>query len=425
MSTSGERWSSTAATARGSSHMQTGAPNQDAHAVTAVVGDDSRWVAAVADGHGGSRYIRSDRGSRLAVDLAVRLGLELVAARGRSAADAAQELPARLLPAWRSAVLDDIARRPFTEDERDALGVDPDLDPLTSYGATLVVAIVRDGAVGLCQIGDGDVVVRVGADVLLPVPGDDRLVGNETTSLCMPSAGSDFRTAALPDADLVLLSSDGYGNSFADRRWAPKVVNDLSRILDEESLATIEALLPEWVAESAKVGGDDVTVILLVRGVTATSAAAPSAAAPSTAAPSDPAQRQGRRIVGGAGVIAAVVVAATMLGLRSAGSSQSPLPATGATPASVVATSSTASSGTRSKSPAPSSSTRTSATPTASSPSVRQVSTSASTSGKTTAGGTSRSASPRVSSSSAVAQARPTNSPTSFAPGHAITGGTA
>lgn len=420
MSPSDERWSSTAATARGSSHTQTGAPNQDAHAVTAVAGDDSRWVAAVADGHGGSRYIRSDRGSRLAVDLAVRLGLELVAARGRSAADAAQELPARLLPAWRSAVLDDIARRPFTEDERDALGVDPDLDPLTSYGATLVVAIVRDGAVGLCQIGDGDVVVQVGADVLLPVPGDDRLVGNETTSLCMPSAASDFRTASLPEADLVLLCSDGYGNSFADRRWGRQVVHDLSRTLDEEGLPTIEALLPAWVAESAKVGGDDVTVILLVRGVTATVAAAPS----------HPAQRHGRRIVGGAGVIAAAVVAATLLGLRSAGSSQSPLPTTGATPASVIATSSakpssTASSGTRSTSPTPSSSTRTSATPTVPASSGRQVSTSASTSGKTTAGGTSRSASLRASSSSAVARAGPTNSPTSFAPGHAITGGTA
>ena len=49
-------------------------------------------------------------------------------------------------------------------------------------------------------------------------PGDDRLVAGETTSLCLATAADDFRHAFLPasaEPDLVLLATDGYGNSFA------------------------------------------------------------------------------------------------------------------------------------------------------------------------------------------------------------------
>ena len=53
MSPSDERWSSTAATARGSSHTQTGAPNQDAHAVTAVAEPDGR-ISLYNDAYGAS-----------------------------------------------------------------------------------------------------------------------------------------------------------------------------------------------------------------------------------------------------------------------------------------------------------------------------------------------------------------------------------
>lgn len=265
MSPGAGTWRATAATARGSSHDRSGAPNQDAHAVTSAHGDGTRWVAVVADGHGGQRYVRSDRGSRLAADLASRIGLELLTARGSTASSAAAELPRRLLPAWRAAVIADVTADPFTAEEQVRAGADLGVAPLIAYGATLIAVFVDRDLTAVAQIGDGDVVLRAAGSVRRPVPGDDRLVAGETTSLCLPTAEADFRFSTTADADLVLVATDGYGNSFADPDWHTTVFSDLGTQLDRDGLEPVAAALPEWVADSARVGGDDVSVILLSR----------------------------------------------------------------------------------------------------------------------------------------------------------------
>ena len=60
----------------------------------------------------------------------------------------------------------------------------------------------------------------------------------------------------------MLLSSDGYGNAFAGD-WHDRVGADLRGQVRDHGLATLEAAMPSWLAESAQVGGDDVTVALL------------------------------------------------------------------------------------------------------------------------------------------------------------------
>ena len=96
-----------------------------------------------------------------------------------------------------------------------------DGDPLISYGCTLLLAIMAPSWVGLLQIGDGDVTVVHEAHVESPVPDDDRLVGGETTSLCLPTAVADARVCMLfePLPEILILTSDGYANSFADPNW--------------------------------------------------------------------------------------------------------------------------------------------------------------------------------------------------------------
>jgi hypothetical protein len=123
--------------------------------------------------------------------------------------------------------------------------------------------------VALAQLGDGDVVVRTGdGAVLAPVPGDARLVAGETTSLCLPGAQHDFRFAHLRPADaaaLVVLATDGYGNSFASTDWRQRVAEDLATVVDGPGLAALRTNLAGWLTDSATVGGDDVTVVVLVR----------------------------------------------------------------------------------------------------------------------------------------------------------------
>jgi len=84
----------------------------------------------------------------------------------------------------------------------------------------------------------------------------------------LESAAADFRFATLPasaEPDLVLLASDGYGNSFASTDWWHGLVEDLARFVDENGFDSFRGHFPDWLAESAAVGGDDVSSVVLVR----------------------------------------------------------------------------------------------------------------------------------------------------------------
>ena len=72
-------WRAASASERGSSHAD-GAPNQDAVGFARAVDADGAevWLAAVSDGHGGRRYVRSDVGARLAVRCALDVLTEAV-----------------------------------------------------------------------------------------------------------------------------------------------------------------------------------------------------------------------------------------------------------------------------------------------------------------------------------------------------------
>ena len=169
-----------------------------------------------------------------------------------------------------------------------------------SYGATLVLAIAGPGWIGLAQIGDGDALV-VGRDggTRAPVPGDERLVGGETTSLCLPTAERDARYAVILGSEpaLVLLATDGYGNSFAASDWRSESGSGFAELIRTTGPDVIEARLPEWLRESAEVGGDDVTMAVLVQEEQdpATLPQPPRTAATSSAAAAPNGGRRSRR----------------------------------------------------------------------------------------------------------------------------------
>ena len=134
----------------------------------------------------------------------------------------------------------------------------------------MVLVVARGTEVVAAQLGDGDVVVAPSLGVARrPVPGDARNVGNITTSLCLPDAAKSFRFADLAlqgqPPELVLVSSDGYANSFRDANWPAAVVDDLVDALAASGVGAVESALPGWAAESARVGGDDVSIIVAVR----------------------------------------------------------------------------------------------------------------------------------------------------------------
>ena len=195
-------WTALEGSVRGAAHEQTQLPNQDAVA-TQVLNGGRLVIAALADGHGGERYVRSDVGSRLAVEIACEVLAQRLAGvvatgltRRRSAA-LGRELHDEIVPAmvgeWRRRVAADLAARPFTDDERSRTTASLDDDPVIAYGATLLVAVVAERVIVLAQLGDGDILVMRRGDVLLPIEPDTRLVASQTTSLCLETAAADFR----------------------------------------------------------------------------------------------------------------------------------------------------------------------------------------------------------------------------------------
>lgn len=264
-------WRAVSASARGSSHSRTGAPNQDA-VLTRVLDDPHAGVVvALADGHGGSRYVRSDVGARFAVEIGCEVGVawasaNIGVAKTEALASLERELPREIVTQWSGRVEADVVAHPLTDDELARLG-DAD-NAMIAYGATLLVAIASGDRVALAQLGDGDITAVVEHNALTPIPGDDRLVGGQTTSLCLQGAENDFRFAMFEGTrcpNLVLLSSDGYGNSFANVDWRAIAARDVAEQVQAFGLDGVERALPSWIAESAEAGGDDVTVAVVAR----------------------------------------------------------------------------------------------------------------------------------------------------------------
>lgn len=292
------RWRVTHACVRGAAHERNGLPNQDAVLCTvSAATEEPAAIAVVSDGHGGASHFRSQIGSSLAVTVAAGAAKEFLPVlrqfRNGSAPDpeAVQSsidgLSQRLVAAWRRAVDADIANQPFQAEELGKLeaqeGEDArkriEADPAIAYGATLLLAAATDTAILYLQLGDGEILAVNGdQDTMRPLPPDERLIGNQTTSLCQPEAWRQFRSVLRIDAlpSLVLLSSDGYANSFRTDEDFLKIGSDYLEILREQGIALLAEELPDILSEASRQGsGDDITLAVLENGARPRESSAP------------------------------------------------------------------------------------------------------------------------------------------------------
>ena len=266
-------WQVVGQTVRGAAHERNGLPNQDAICWLPASGRGSSAVLAVADGHGSPRYPRSHAGARIAVETAAGLIDDFLRSQNNVdnlslIKDATQEwLPRALVRNWAAAVAEDLHKEPLTETELFLLGGGAaSRESSIAYGATLLVAAVNDRYACYLQLGDGEILtVSDRGDVTRPLSKDDRLFGNETTSLCANEAWRDFRVHFQPLTQsppaLVLLSTDGYPNSFRDESGFLKVGSDILNMVQENGVASVKDQLAGWLRDSTRAGsGDDVTL---------------------------------------------------------------------------------------------------------------------------------------------------------------------
>ncbi len=266
---------------RGVTHDRKGLPNQDAIRYVVEKGNELPLAVAVSDGHGNSRNFRSEFGAQLAANITSDILIRFLSqpCNKKNSDQTLNNIQKILIPdiieTWKKEVLDHFEKNPILETERERLisknGFSPDInnnlsDPILFYGTTLLAAGVSDSLIILLQLGDGDILtVDPLGKVSQPMPHDDNLFADETTSLCLPNAEQYMRYVVLEpqtnQTKLLLISTDGYSKSFIKDSDFLEVGPDFLELLENEGIATVENNLKKWLDETSRLGsGDDITL---------------------------------------------------------------------------------------------------------------------------------------------------------------------
>jgi serine/threonine protein phosphatase PrpC len=288
---SASQWSCTGKSVRGASHDRSGFPNQDAIAWYPESRTGSPLIVAVSDGHGSAKSFRSDLGSQLAVKTAIEVVREFLFTNSdpnfneslvkNMEQEIERRLPLQITDRWKKAVSEHLNRHPFNDDEKKNLLAKEGEQGLSSinknyflaYGATLLVVAVTESFILYLQLGDGDILrIDEQGTATKPLHRSADLIANETTSLCMENADKQFelkleaQNISTQKPALILLSTDGYANSYASDKEFFKIGRDYLQEIREFGLKSLETQLEEVLKKISTGGsGDDITIGIISR----------------------------------------------------------------------------------------------------------------------------------------------------------------
>lgn len=273
-----ERYTSFAQTSIGASHISRDLICQDS---SACVDREKYSFAAAADGHGSLCYLRTDRGSRLAVECAAECVSEFMEVLGdedemlndeRQREELFNQLWRSIIARWHDMTEKDFLNEPFTEEELARIPEKFEVyrerymegDYIGAYGTTLVFAVVTENYAFGAQIGDGKcVVIDCDSNVFAPIPDDPRCYENVTTSMCQDDAALSARFFYLPKGFMpaaVFLCTDGVENSYWNEEQLFGFFRGLALTIVENGIEDSVRQLAEFLPAMTKKGsGDDVS----------------------------------------------------------------------------------------------------------------------------------------------------------------------
>lgn len=257
-----------------------------------VCEDSSHWysdekikICVVSDGHGSDNYPRTERGSRFAVDSAIKCIVDFVKlADSREVLNDEKndyklmlQLSASILRDWYCAVENDYEKNPFTELELEKVSdkykkkyLSKDTDECKfekAYGCTLIAYVVTEEYSFGLQIGDGRCVhVDKKGKFSEPIPWDENCQMNVTTSICDDDAIGEFRFAISSQSPIaVFCGSDGIDDSYPTKEELYALYRSILRIFIEHGrevgIREVEEYLPELTKKGS---GDDVSIAAVV-----------------------------------------------------------------------------------------------------------------------------------------------------------------
>lgn len=243
--------------------------------------DEKMKICVVADGHGSDNYPRTDRGSRFAVDAAIKCIVDFVNVAEtddvlndeRNNFELMLQLAASILKDWYQSVENDCEKNPFTEVELEKVSdkykkrfLSTDVRERRiekAYGCTLIAYVVTEGYSFGLQIGDGKCVhVDKNGKFSEPIPWDEDCQMNVTTSICDDNAIEEFRFAISSQAPLaVFCGSDGIDDSYATPEELYALYRSIIKIFIEHGKDVGKKEIEEYLPLLSKKGsGDDVSI---------------------------------------------------------------------------------------------------------------------------------------------------------------------
>lgn len=237
-------------------------------------------IAVVSDGHGAEKHFRSAKGSELAVSAAIEAIKEFVVFEDSFSQDKDRlltQLEKSIILKWNNAVSKHFSDCPFFPGELGGLS-DADKNAVienveSAYGATVIALVLTGKYCFGIQIGDGDcAVLDKEGSIFNPMPTDDQLLFNKTTSLCDKAALANFRHFWLNKPPVaIVLSTDGVRNSFESENhyldFCIKVMESFVESAYDEAQSDLKEFLHKLTAEGS---GDDVSISALIRMKAAT-----------------------------------------------------------------------------------------------------------------------------------------------------------
>ncbi|MCL2249786.1 MAG: protein phosphatase 2C domain-containing protein [Oscillospiraceae bacterium] len=267
---------------RGAKQIDAEKPCQDSSSDSLA---DRYAVIAVSDGHGGDKYFRSDKGSQIAVDVALACVSECFAEQifidtfieeeplQTNVEKRLIQLIESIVCRWNEAVRSDLEENPIKEDEltdldnviQDEIREESADAYIRAFGATLLTAVIGNGFWFGLHIGDGTFVVKHGGEYSQPIPLDELCVGPYTTSICGKDALKHFYTAqgkGTPEA--ILIASDGVDESFSSVEKLYAFYDTVIKSSHEDwdgNIAELEAYLPKLSEQGSR---DDISLAWIV-----------------------------------------------------------------------------------------------------------------------------------------------------------------
>lgn len=257
---------------QGTSHVSGKTPCQDAHRIECLT--DGTLVAAVADGHGSTKCIYSEKGARLATDAFVEIINDLL--------ERTKDDREKLIHLFRQAGSADLSKvickrweKKISKSYNALLGLAkrngeeiPEYTP-ELYGTTLLGLVVAYDFIFALQIGDGDMVFvdESGVErVIEPM----KFLGTETFSLSNESpwqhAITHFQRLEFVEKSpcMFMISTDGFANSFINDDEYLISCKDYFNTIIEYGDKAVQNNLEEWLRQTSQEGcGDDITLVIV------------------------------------------------------------------------------------------------------------------------------------------------------------------